>query len=86
MASRLGLGYAPCIPPYKPPPFPPILDHSLCLPDIPPGEGDMMVNWLWRLNNMAFENGVVPEEWRSAVIVNVVGKIYTGILVTESVE
>ena len=28
------LGYAPCIPPHKPPPFIPILDHSPCLPDI----------------------------------------------------
>ena len=26
-------------------------------------------NWIWRLCNMAFESGVVPENWRSAVIV-----------------
>ena len=28
------LGYAPCIPPHKPPPFTPIMHHSPCLPDI----------------------------------------------------
>ena len=28
-----------------------------------------MVDWIWRLCNMAFECGVVPEDWRSAVIV-----------------
>ena len=27
-----------------------------------------MVNWIWRLCNMAFESGVVPEDYRSAVI------------------
>ena len=31
--------------------------------------GDMVVNWIWRLCNMAFESGVVPEDWRSVVIV-----------------
>ena len=30
---------------------------------------DRVVNWIWRLCNMAFESGVVPEEWRSVVIV-----------------
>ena len=29
----------------------------------------MVVDWIWRLCNIAFENGVVPEDWRSAVIV-----------------
>ena len=28
-----------------------------------------MVDWIWRLCNIAFENGVVPEDWRSPVIV-----------------
>ena len=31
--------------------------------------GDRMVDWIWRLCNMAFESGVVHEDWRSAVIV-----------------
>ena len=33
------------------------------------GGGDRVVDLIWRLFNMAFENGVVPEDWRSAVIV-----------------
>ena len=57
---------------------------------------------IWKLCNMAFESGVVPEDWRSAVnvllykgkgerrecsnyrgigLLNVIGKIYAGILV-----
>ena len=28
-----------------------------------------MVDWIWKLCNMAFQNGVVPEDWRSVVIV-----------------
>ena len=28
-----------------------------------------MVAWKWRLCNMTFEIGVVPEDWKSAVIV-----------------
>ena len=28
-----------------------------------------MVDWIWRLCNMVFESGVVPEDWRSAEIV-----------------
>ena len=31
------------------------------------GGGDRVVDLLWRLHNMAFESGVVPEGWRSAV-------------------
>ena len=31
------------------------------------GGGDRVVDWIWRLCNMAFESGVVPEDWRSAV-------------------
>ena len=27
-----------------------------------------MVDWIWKLCNMAFESGVVPEDLRSAVI------------------
>ena len=28
--------------------------------------GDRVVDQIWRLCNMAFESGVVPEDWRSA--------------------
>ena len=31
--------------------------------------GDLMVRWIWMLCNMDFENGVLPEDWRSAVII-----------------
>ena len=31
--------------------------------------GDKVVDWILRLYNMAFESGVVPEDWRSVVIV-----------------
>ena len=69
------------------------------------GGGNRVVDWIWRLCNMAFESGIVPEKWRSAVIVslnrskgernecknyrgisllNVVGKIYAGILIDKS--
>ena len=33
------------------------------------GGGDRVVDWIWRLCNMPFKSGVVPEDWRSAVIV-----------------
>ena len=32
------------------------------------GRGDMVVDRVWRPSNMAFESRVVPEDWRSAVI------------------
>ena len=32
-------------------------------------EGEMVVDWIWNLCNLAFESGVVPEGWRSAGIV-----------------
>ena len=32
------------------------------------GVGDRVVDWIWRLCNLSFENGV-PEYWRSTVIV-----------------
>ena len=32
-------------------------------------KGGGVVDWIWRLCNMAFESGVIPEDWRSAVIV-----------------
>ena len=35
------------------------------------GGGDRVVDWIWRLCNMTFENDVVSEDWRSAVIVPV---------------
>ena len=33
------------------------------------GGSDRVVELIWRLCNMAFESGVVPEYWRSTVIV-----------------
>ena len=33
------------------------------------GGGDVVVDWIWKLCNMAFESDVVPENLRSAVIV-----------------
>ena len=33
------------------------------------GGGNRVLEWIWRLCNMAFESGVVPEDWRFAVIV-----------------
>ena len=33
------------------------------------GGGDKVVDWISWLCNMAFESGIVPEHWRSAVIV-----------------
>ena len=39
------------------------------------GGGDRVVDWIWRLCNIAFESGVVPEDWRSAVNV----PLYKGI-------
>ena len=33
------------------------------------GGGDRVVDWIWRLCNKPFESGVVPEDWRSALIV-----------------
>ena len=33
------------------------------------GGGNRVVNWIWRLCNMVFENGVVPENCKSVVIV-----------------
>ena len=31
--------------------------------------GDIVVDWIWKLPSMIFENGVIIEDWRSAVIV-----------------
>ena len=33
------------------------------------GGGDMVMDWIWRLCNIVYESGVVPEDWISAVIV-----------------
>ena len=33
------------------------------------GGGDRVVDWIWRICNMAFESGVVLEDWGSGVIV-----------------
>ena len=33
------------------------------------GRGDRVVDWIWRLCNVAFESGVEPDDWRSAVLV-----------------
>ena len=32
--------------------------------------GDMEVDWIWKLCNMSFKKGIVPEKWRSAVLVS----------------
>ena len=34
------------------------------------GGGNRTVDWIWRLCNMAFKSGVVPEDCRYAVIVH----------------
>ena len=60
------------------------------------GRGNRMVDWMWRLCNMAFGSGVVPGDWRSTVLewkecsnyrgislLSVVEKIYAGILVNK---
>ena len=36
--------------------------------------GNRVVDWIWRLCNMAYENGAMPEDWRSALIV----RLYKG--------
>ena len=33
------------------------------------GGGDRVVDWIWKLCNMALESGFVLENWRSAMIV-----------------
>ena len=33
------------------------------------GGGNRVVDWIWRLRNMAFESGVVPDDWKFAVVV-----------------
>ena len=33
------------------------------------GGDDRLVDWIWRLSNMAFDSGIVPEDWRADVIV-----------------
>ena len=33
------------------------------------GGGDTVVDWIWRLWNIALESVIVLEDWRSAVIV-----------------
>ena len=33
------------------------------------GEGERVVDWIWRLCNMIYKSGVVLEDWRSVVIV-----------------
>ena len=58
-------------------------------------EDYMLVDWIWRLCNMAFESGVVPEDWKSVDdkgesaecknyrgirLLKLVRKIYAGIL------
>ena len=32
------------------------------------GGGDMVVDCIWRLCNLAFESSVVPEDWRSVFV------------------
>ena len=33
------------------------------------GGGNRVLDWIWWVCNMAFESGVVPEDWRSTVII-----------------
>ena len=33
------------------------------------GGGDRVIDWIWRLCNMAFDSSIVSEDWRSAVII-----------------
>ena len=33
------------------------------------GGGDRVTDWIWRLCNIANEDGIVLEDWRSAVII-----------------
>ena len=33
------------------------------------GGGNMVVDWIWSLCNMAFENGELPKDLRSTVVV-----------------
>ena len=33
------------------------------------GKSNRVVNWIWRMCNIAFESGVVLEDWRSTVMV-----------------
>ena len=32
------------------------------------GGSNRVLDWIWRLCNMAFESGGAPEDWRSALI------------------
>ena len=33
------------------------------------GGSERLVDWIWRLCNMAFESGIVLKNWRSPVII-----------------
>ena len=45
------------------------LNKNQCTGERIKGGGDRAVDWIWRLCNMVFESGVVPEDWRYAVVV-----------------
>ena len=32
--------------------------------------GKKVLDWIWRLCNMTFESGLVPEDWKSPVIIS----------------
>ena len=32
------------------------------------GGGNRVVEWIWRLCNMGFENGVVSEDWKYVIV------------------
>ena len=36
------------------------------------GGDDRVVDWMWKPCNVAFESDVVPEDWRSAVIIRII--------------
>src|SRR5678816_2366098 len=33
--------------------------------------GEMVIDWIWKLGNKAFMEGIVPRDWRRAVIIPV---------------
>ena len=32
------------------------------------GGGDRVVDWIWKLCDMDFESGIVPEDWSSMIV------------------
>ena len=38
------------------------------------GVGDRVIDWIWKLYNMVFQNGVMTEDWRSVIVPQHKGK------------